>query len=465
VTFAGLAAWRRAQSSWASWAGLGIRIVLAVVWGLSAASKIKDPRRFVQAVRAYDATPEWLSKAIGYGMPILELSLAVLLLIGLITRYAAAASVLLFVVFIVGIVQASARGIKIECGCFGGGGQSDATAYTLDILRDAGLLVLALFPVIWPLSKFSVDQGIISSEMVPGLSAKQAKSEKNVRRYRAAIAAAENELKHKQRYIAAGTSVAVVLVSLIAIGVQGGRAKIDTSVNTANATIDNGVMVGNQQAPVTVDLYEDLQCPICKNLEADLGKQLAPLVKSTAIKVNYHVISILDRFSNGNRYSSRAGDAGYCAADVSTDAFVKFHDLLFGKDAAGVQVQPAENSNGRGDSDLIRYGKESGITSADFSTCVTSQKHAALVSGVTDAASKRGVTGTPTVFINGTRIEGHNGGPLTAADVIGTINATLKVTKSTAAPSPTPSATSSSAVVPPPTTKPPSTKPKATPTK
>jgi protein-disulfide isomerase len=444
---------------------LAIRIVLAVVWGLAAASKIKDPRRFVQAVRAYDATPEWLSKAIGYGMPILELSLAVLLLIGLITRYAAAASVLLFVVFIVGIVQASARGIKIDCGCFGGGGQSDTTAYTLDIVRDAGLLVLALFLVIWPLSKFSLDQGIISSEMVPGLSAKQAKSEKNVRRYRAAMAAAENELKHKQRYIAAGTSVAVVLVSLIAIGVQGGRAKIDTSVNTANATIDNGVMVGNKQAPVTVDLYEDLQCPICKNLEGDLGKQFAPLVKSTAIKVNYHVISILDRFSNGNRYSSRAADAGYCAADVSTDAFVKFHDLLFGKDAAGVQVQPAENSNGRGDSDLVRYGKEAGITSADFSTCVTSQKHAALVSGVTEAASKRGVTGTPTVFINDTRIEGHNGGPLTAADVMRTITATLKVTKSTAAPAPTPSATSSSAAVPPPTTKPASTKPKATPTK
>ena len=465
MTFAGLAAWRRAQSSWASWAGLAVRIVLAVVWGVAAVSKIKDPRRFVQAVRAYDATPEWLSKAMGYGLPILELSLAVLLLIGLITRYAAAVSALLFVVFIVGIVQASARGIKIECGCFGGGGQSDTTAYTLDILRDAGLLVLALFLVIWPLSKFSVDQGIISSEMVPGLSVKQAKSEKNVRRYRAAIAAAETELKHKQRYIAAGTSVAVVLVSLIAIGVQGGRAKIDSSVNTAHATIDSGVMVGNQQAPVTVDLYEDFQCPICKDLEANLGKQLAPEVKATAVKVNYHIISILDRVSNGNRYASRAANAGYCAADVSTDAFVKFHDLLFGKDAAGVQVQPAENSNGRGDADLIRYGKEAGITSADFSTCVTSQKHAALVSGVTDAASKRGVTGTPTVFINDTRIEGHNGGPLTAADVMGTIAATLKVTKSTAAPSPTPGATSSSAAVPPPTTKPASTKPKATPTK
>jgi protein-disulfide isomerase len=456
--FAGFIAWTKRQRAWAEWAGLAVRLVLAGVWAWAALSKVSDPRRFLQAVRAYDATPEWLSKAIGYGLPILELSLAALLLIGLITRYAAALSAVLFLVFIIGIAQASIRGIKIECGCFGGGGQSNSTAYALDILRDVGLLALAVFLIIWPLSKFSVDKAIISSEMVPGLSAKQAKSEKNLRRYRAALVAAETELKHKQRYIAAGTSVAVLLVSLIAIGVQGGRAKINSTVNTANATLTNGAMVGNQQAPVTVDLYEDFQCPICKQLESTLGPQIAPLVKKTSVKVNYHVMSFLDRASNGNRYSSRSANAGYCAADASTDAFVKFHDLLYGKDAAGAVVQPAEGSNGRTDADLIRYGKEAGITSATFSTCVTSQQHAALVSGVTEAASKRGVTGTPTVYINGTKIEGHNGGALTGDDVIAAITAQLKVTKSTVAPAPTPSASRTS--VPPATSsKPASSKP------
>ena len=41
------------------------------IW--AAWSKMRNPLGFVQAVRAYDATPEWLSKAIGYGLPILEL--------------------------------------------------------------------------------------------------------------------------------------------------------------------------------------------------------------------------------------------------------------------------------------------------------------------------------------------------------------------------------------------------------
>jgi protein-disulfide isomerase len=432
------------------WASSAIRIVLAAVWVGAALPKMSEPRRFVQAVRAYEATPEWLSKAIGYGLPILEISLVVLLLIGLITRYAAAVSALLFVVFIIGIAQASARGIKIECGCFGGGGQSDTTSYALDILRDVGLLALALFLVIWPMSKFSVDQKIIDSEAVPGLSSKQSKSEKNVRRYKAALAAAEVELKHKQRYVALGTALTVLLVSFVAIGVQGGRAKLDpAAINTANASIDTGVRVGNQQAPVLVDLYEDFQCPICQQLETTLGSQLAAKVNATSVKVNYHVMSILDRASNGNRYSSRAANAGYCAADASPAVFQKFHDILFGKDATGAVVQPAEGSKGRTDTDLIRYGKEAGVTSADFSTCVTSNQHADLVSGVTEAASKAGVNSTPTVFIQGSRIEGHNGGALTAADVMSTIAAELKVAKSTAAPSPTPSVTPSSSAAPP----------------
>ena len=89
---------------------------------LGVAGEAVLPRTFVQAVRAYDATPEWLSKAIGYGMPVLELCLGVLLIVGIMVRIAAAVSALLLLVFLIGIIQAAARGIQLECGCFGGGG-------------------------------------------------------------------------------------------------------------------------------------------------------------------------------------------------------------------------------------------------------------------------------------------------------------------------------------------------------
>jgi protein-disulfide isomerase/uncharacterized membrane protein YphA (DoxX/SURF4 family) len=426
------------------WVGLVVRVVLAAVWAWASLAKIHDPRTFLRAVRAYDATPEWLSKVIAYGLPMLELTVAVLLLIGLIVRYAAAVSAVLLLIFLVGLVEAAARGIKLECGCFGGGGgTTGSTSYTLDILRDLGLLVLSAFLILWPLTKLSVDGWIISTEAVPVLTGKQAKSEKNQRRYRAAMAAAEVELRHKQRYVAAGTAAVVVLVSLIAFGVQGNRAKIPASADTANATSASGVKVGNQQAPVLVDLYEDFQCPVCNNLEqGGLTKDFDAKIKATTIKVNYHVMSFLDSASNGNKYSSRAANAGYCAADQGADAFAKFHDVLYGKNADGQNNQPAEGSNGRPDSQLIDWGKQAGITNADFSTCVTSDLHKDLVAGVTDAASKRGVNGTPTVFVNG-KLVGKTGSVPTLAQIDATIQAALATSKSTAAPSPTPSATPS----------------------
>jgi protein-disulfide isomerase/uncharacterized membrane protein YphA (DoxX/SURF4 family) len=428
------------------WLGLVVRVVLAAVWGWAAWSKLGDPRRFVQAVRVYDATPEWLSKAIGYGLPVLELSVAVLLLVGLITRYAAAMSALLLVVFTIGIVQAGARGIKLDCGCFGGGGTSTSTSYTLDVLRDVGLLVLAVYLILWPLTRWSADERIIQSEAVPGLTTRQLKSEKNIRRYRAALAAAEVELHHKQRYIAAGTAVVVVLVSFIAIGVQSGRAKIAASANTANASATTGVTVGNPKAPVTVDLYEDPQCPICNELEqSGLTTDLDAKIKATTVKVNYHIMSFLDSSSNGNKYSSRAANAAYCAADTSTDAFLKFHDIMYGKDTKGANNQPAENSHGVPDSQLIAWGKQAGITSATFSTCVTSDQHKDLVAAVNEAASKKGVNGTPTVFVDGKQVAAKNG-VVTVAEIDQAIATALSKAKSTAAPAPTPS---SSAAAPP----------------
>jgi protein-disulfide isomerase len=279
---------------------------------------------------------------------------------------------------------------------------------------------------------------------VPELTPKQRKSEKNIRRYRAAVAAAEAELRYKQRYIAAGAAAVVLLVTLIGAGVQGSRAKIASDADTTNATSATGVKVGNQQAPVLVDVYEDFQCPICNTLEqSGLATDLAAKVKATNIKVNYHVMSFLDSLSNGNKYSSRAANAGYCASDQSPEAFQKFHDILYGKNAGGQNNQPAENSNGRPDSQLIAWGKDAGITSAAFSTCVTSNEHKDLVAGVTEAASKRGVNGTPTVFVAGSRV-GGSGSVVTVAQIDNAISAALAKAKSTAAPSPTPSASSTS---------------------
>ena len=90
-------------------------------------------------MQAYELFPMELAKWIGLALPFVEIALGLLLVLGLFTRIAAIASTLLMVAFILGISQAWARGLTIDCGCFGGGGQIGAneTKYPQEIARDA----------------------------------------------------------------------------------------------------------------------------------------------------------------------------------------------------------------------------------------------------------------------------------------------------------------------------------------
>ncbi|MFJ1702374.1 MauE/DoxX family redox-associated membrane protein [Kitasatospora sp. NPDC088346] len=148
----------------AEWFGLVVRLALAVVWGWAGLAKVSDPAEAAQAVRAYEILPESLVKPIGYGLPFLELALAVLLLIGLGTRIVAVISAVLLLAFIGGIASAWARGISIDCGCFGGGGTVDAskTEYLQEILRDSGFLLLALWLIFRPRTKLSADAWLVA---------------------------------------------------------------------------------------------------------------------------------------------------------------------------------------------------------------------------------------------------------------------------------------------------------------
>lgn len=394
------------------WAALAARLLLFAVWLLAGVQKIGSPRELLRAVRAYDATPEWLSQVIAYGLPTVEIALAIVLLLGVATRYAAAVSAGLFAVFLIGLVQAAARGIKLECGCFGGGGVSTTTNYTMDILRDLGLLAVALLLVVYPVSQLAIDQLITEGHDVAPPSAKRVRRDpKAVQRYQAMRAARERQLRGRQRFLALTVGLVVAMVSIIGIGVQAGRSKIQGSLQATNAGVTNGVVVGKASAPVTVDEFEDFQCPICQELESQLGVPLAKMVADGSVKVRYHMMAFLDDSSNGNRYSSRAANAGLCVSDISPTAFGRFHAVLYGKDKSGASVQPAENGNGRSDADFTTYLKQAvpKVTAdqlSTFQTCVSTEQHKALVQAITDNASKRKVSGTPTVMVNGKVVSG-----------------------------------------------------------
>ena len=141
------------------WIGLAARLVAGGVWIVAGALKLPDPSASVRAVRAYDLLPESVVPTIGHLLPLVEVVVGVCLVLGLLTRLMGALSALLFLAFIIGIASAWARGLEIDCGCFGGGGLEEGASskYPWEIARDVGLLLLSAWLVIWPRTRWSLD--------------------------------------------------------------------------------------------------------------------------------------------------------------------------------------------------------------------------------------------------------------------------------------------------------------------
>jgi len=155
------------------WIGLLARLITGGVWIVAGALKLPDPASSIRAVRAYELLPESVVPTVGYALPVVEVVLGVCLVLGLLTRAMGVLSSLLFVAFIVGISSAWARGLSIDCGCFGGGGEiADATSkYPSEIARDVGLLLLSAWLVIWPRTRWSLDAVVLpprAGEVAPG---------------------------------------------------------------------------------------------------------------------------------------------------------------------------------------------------------------------------------------------------------------------------------------------------------
>jgi uncharacterized membrane protein YphA (DoxX/SURF4 family) len=142
------------------WIGLLARLILGGVLLAAGYLKAFSPDKSMMAVRAYELLPIWLANAFGIVLPWLEIGAGLLLIIGVGIRYAAIFGAAIMVLFIIAIAQAWARGLSIDCGCFGGGGTIDPskTKYLEEILRDTGLALLGLYLLRYPLTKFALEK-------------------------------------------------------------------------------------------------------------------------------------------------------------------------------------------------------------------------------------------------------------------------------------------------------------------
>lgn len=150
------------------WLSLLERAGLAAVWLVSGWLKAADPLQTVLAVRAYRLLPEAAVIPFASALPFVEIGLGLLLLAGVGVRATALVSAALLVVFMAGVPSAWARGLSIDCGCFGGGGaaQVGAADYLTELTRDLGFRALAGWLVMRPRSPAALGAGSRQAERV-----------------------------------------------------------------------------------------------------------------------------------------------------------------------------------------------------------------------------------------------------------------------------------------------------------
>lgn len=147
-------------NKYGKWFGLVARLTLGGVLFAAGWLKVFTPAKSQMAVRAYEVLPISVANFFGIALPWFEVGLGILLILGIAVRLSAILGGALMVLFIAAISQAWARGLSIDCGCFGGGGtvEPGQTKYLSEILRDTGLALLALYLVRYPLTRFAVEK-------------------------------------------------------------------------------------------------------------------------------------------------------------------------------------------------------------------------------------------------------------------------------------------------------------------
>lgn len=143
--------------------GLLARLVLGGVLLFAGLSKVLTPVASARAVQAYQIFPFEVAQYVGYALPIVEIIIGALLVLGLFTRVNAVLGTLLMVVFIAGIVSAWTRGLAIDCGCFGGGGEVDPgeTQYPQKIAENTAFALCGLWLIVRPRSLASLDRHLL----------------------------------------------------------------------------------------------------------------------------------------------------------------------------------------------------------------------------------------------------------------------------------------------------------------
>ena len=143
--------------------------------------------------------------------------------------------------------------------------------------------------------------------------------------------------------------------------------------------------------PVKVVLYIDFICPVCKNFEAQYNETLTTLRNEGKITVEYRPLGFLDSRSTTN-YSSRAANAAACVVNESPEKYSDFVERAVRQAAGRRRRRPVRR---RPEEDGHRRRRQ------EHRQVRGRKTYRPCVKYTTQEAPAIGVTGTPTVFVDG----------------------------------------------------------------
>jgi len=157
---------------------------------------------------------------------------------------------------------------------------------------------------------------------------------------------------------------------------------------------DGSGLVFNPEIKNQIDIWEDFQCPACRDFEAVNSAYIKDLIDKKKAKVVYHPLTFIgERSTLGFNESIIAANAAACAMDEGK--FLDIHTIIF-------QNQPGEENSGKFTKEyMLSLGNRIGITSMKFQDCVTQGNYALWTESSASYAAVKNVNATPTVSVNG----------------------------------------------------------------
>ncbi|MFD0277690.1 DsbA family protein [Kitasatospora sp. NPDC127111] len=226
-------------------------------------------------------------------------------------------------------------------------------------------------------------------------------------RLRAERERAERSARIRRRTVVGGACAAVLaLAAGAAFAVGGSSGSGDAAakgplVTPANASGADGTVItyGRADAPHTLEIYEDFRCPYCGQLETTDGGTIQQLADAGTYKIEYHLATFLDQGLGGSGSRTALAAAG-AALNEGVDKFKQFHDVLYAH-------QPDEREDGFADVNrlLDLAGQVPGLKTDAFVKAVQDGTYVPWADQVNKAFDRSGVTGTPTVRLDGKKLE------------------------------------------------------------